>query len=181
MRAVTQYSINLAGYVIHSAVHEALHHVSCVIHTHTVPGMAVAALDEGLLPLCQTAMRFPNIAYHDYEGVALETGERERLVQHLGDSQVMILRNHGLLAVGGSIAEAFNNIYRLERACQVQLAAMACNTKLRLPPAEVIARANRQLSQNNAVYEPGGAKPFGVMEWPALLRMLERRDASYRN
>ncbi len=175
-----QYSINLAGYVIHSAIHEAMPHIGCVIHTHTVAGMAVSALDCGLLPLCQTAMRFPNIGYHDYEGVALETGERERLVEHLGNSQVMILRNHGLLAVGRTIGEAFNSIYRLERACQVQLEAMACNTKLRMPPEEALKRANQQLAQNHAVYEKGGGKPFGEMEWPALLRMLDRRDPSYR-
>jgi ribulose-5-phosphate 4-epimerase/fuculose-1-phosphate aldolase len=177
-----QYGINLAGYVIHSAIHEARHSAGCVIHTHTPAGMAVAALKCGLLPLCQTAMRFPEIAYHDYEGVALELEERKRLVANLGERDVMILRNHGLLAVGRSIPEAFNNMYRLERACQVQLMAMACNTELNFPSELSVRNANNQLAVNNAAGHAGRARPpFGIMEWPALLRRLDKIDASYRN
>lgn len=176
------YSINLAGYVIHSAVHEARHSAGCVIHTHTPAGMAVAALKCGLLPLCQTAMRFANIAYHDYEGVALEAAERERLVANLGDCDVMILRNHGLLATGRTIPEAFNNMYRLERACQVQLMAMACNTELNMPSEQSVKNANVQLSVNMAAGYAGRATPpFGILEWPALLRRMDRKDPSFRD
>src|SRR4029078_1579050 len=116
--------INLAGYVIHSAIHGARHDVGCVLHTHTNAGMAVSVLKCGLLPLTQTAMRWGKIAYHDFEGVAVEIDERERLVRDLGDCEVMILRNHGLLSVGRTIGQAFNSIYRLERACQAPVLAM---------------------------------------------------------
>jgi ribulose-5-phosphate 4-epimerase/fuculose-1-phosphate aldolase len=176
------YGINLAGYVIHSAVHEARHTAGCVLHTHTPAGMAVAALKCGLLPLCQTAMRFSKVAYHDYEGVALNNDERRRLVANLGDSDVMVLRNHGLLAVGRSIPEAFNNMYRLERACQVQLMAMACNTELNFASEASVKNANVQLAVNNAAGHAGrSTPPFGVMEWPALLRRLDKKDPSFRN
>jgi ribulose-5-phosphate 4-epimerase/fuculose-1-phosphate aldolase len=176
------YGINAAGYVIHSAVHEALPDAGCVIHTHTPAGMAVSALKCGLLPMCQTAMRFATVAYHDYEGVALDLDERKRLVANLGDSQVMLLRNHGLLALGRTIPEAFNNMYRLERACQVQLLALACNTELHMPAEEAVKRANVQLSKNTAAGHGGrDTPPFGVLEWPSLLRKLDRRDPSYRN
>ena len=116
--------------MLHSAVHKARHDVDCVIHTHTLAGMAVSAMKCGLLPLAQTAMRFTDVAYHDYEGVALNLDEQERVVRDLGDREAMILRNHGLLVVGASIAEAFNNIFRLERACQLQVTALSCNTEL---------------------------------------------------
>ncbi|HET7875498.1 MAG TPA: class II aldolase/adducin family protein [Methylomirabilota bacterium] len=169
----TEYGVNRAGYVIHSAVHQARPDVACVIHTHTVAGMAVSAMACGLLPIAQTSMRFGEIGYHDYEGVALELDERERLVRDLGHREAMVLRNHGLLVVGASIPEAFNNAYRLERACQVQVAALACNVELRLPPEEVVRATNRQ-------YEPGVRRRFGLLEWPALLRKLDRVDPSYR-
>lgn len=175
-----RYSINLAGYVIHSAIHAARPDLHCIVHTHTPAGMAVSALDCGLLPVCQTAMRFKQVAYHDYEGVALDAGERDRLVSDLGDCEAMILRNHGLLAGGRTVAEAFANIYRLERACQTQLLAMACNSELRLPGKEVLARAASQLSANNAVTGPSGPRAYGALEWEALLRMLDRRDPSYK-
>src|SRR6476619_2067833 len=110
-----EYGINLPGYVIHSAIHGARHDVACVLHTHTNAGMAVSVLKCGLLPLTQTAMRWARIAYHDFEGVVVDLDERKRLVQNLGDSEVMILRNHGLLSVGQTIGQAFSNIYRLEK------------------------------------------------------------------
>jgi ribulose-5-phosphate 4-epimerase/fuculose-1-phosphate aldolase len=141
-----EYGLNLAGYVIHSAIHRARHDVACVLHTHTNAGMAVSALKCGLLPLTQTAMRWSRIAYHDFEGVVVDLDEQKRLIENLGDSEVMILRNHGLLACGRSIAQAFNSIYRLERACQAQLQAMAANAELSLPSSQAIARANSQLS-----------------------------------
>src|SRR6186997_1427371 len=142
------YGINLAGYVIHSAIHAARHDVQCVLHTHTNAGMAVSTLKCGLLPLTQTAMRWGRVAYHDFEGVVVDKDEQKRLVANLGDSEVMILRNHGLLACGITIAQAFNSIYRLERACQTQLLAMACNAEISVPPQDVIARSNAQLAMS---------------------------------
>src|SRR5580658_9056175 len=119
------YGVNRAGFVIHSAVHRARHDVDCVIHTHTAAGMAVSSLECGLMPLNQTAMRFAHAAYHDYEGVVLDLSEQERLVADLGQHDLMILRNHGLLVVGATIAQAFNHIHRAELACKTQLMAMA--------------------------------------------------------
>lgn len=169
----TDYTINPAGYVIHSAVHGARHDAGCVIHTHSRAGMAVSALKCGLLPLTQTAMRFGSIGYHDYEGPAIDLDERKRLVQGLGDNDAMILRNHGLLVASADIAQAFNTIYWLEMACKAQVDAMACNTELHFPSPEVIEKTAH-------LYKPGTRRPYGVMEWPAMLRMLDRRDTSYR-
>jgi ribulose-5-phosphate 4-epimerase/fuculose-1-phosphate aldolase len=170
----TGYGVNRAGYVIHSAVHAARPDVECVIHTHTIAGMAVSAMKCGLLPVAQTSMRFAEIAYHAYEGIAINLDERERLVQDLGDHEGMILRNHGLLTTGASIPEAFNNMFRLERACQVQVSALSCNTEISLPPREIVDRAAH-------LYKPGVRRRFGLLEWPALLRKLDRIDPSYRD
>lgn len=168
-------AVNYAGFVIHSAVHKARRDVSCVMHTHTEAGMAVAALKCGLLPLTQTAMRFHGrIGYHDYEGPALDLGEQARLVADLGDHDAMILRNHGLLACGPTIAEAFNLMYWLERACQAQVAAMSCGAELSLPSEEVARLTAHQ-------YAPGTRRRFGLMEWPTMLRMLDQMDSSYRD
>lgn len=166
--------INRAGYVIHSAVHAARPDVQCAIHTHTRAGMAVSMLECGLLPLTQTAMRFFHIGYHDYEGPALELEERPRLVNNLGTNDALVLRNHGLLAVGASIAQAFNTMLWLENACKAQVDAMACNTPLH-HVSETICEKAFQL------YQPRVRRPFGEMEWPAMLRMLDRRDQSYKN
>ena len=174
------YGINLAGYVIHSAIHAARHDVACVLHTHTNAGMAVSVLKCGLLPLTQTAMRWGKIAYHDFEGVAVELDERERLVADLGDCEVMILRNHGLLSVGQTIGQAFNSIYRLERACETQLLALACNSEITMPPQAVIAKSNAQLTVQPSPDAKGRNWPHGSLEWPALKRMLDRRDPSYK-
>ena len=168
------YGVNRAGFVIHSAVHHARPDVACVIHTHTPAGMAVSALECGLLPLTQTAMFFERVPIHEYEGVAVDLDEQARIVRDLGPHQGMILRNHGLLTVGPSIAEAFAAMYWLERACQAQLKAMACNTPLKTPPDKVVQLTNH-------LYKPTTRRPFGLMEWPALLRMLDRRDPSYRD
>ncbi|OAE57749.1 class II aldolase [Achromobacter insolitus] len=170
---VGDYGINAAGYVIHSAVHGARHDVQCVIHTHTRAGMAVSALKCGLLPLTQTAMRFAKIPYHDYESVAIDLDERERLVADLGQSEAMILRNHGLLAAGPSIAQAFNTLYWLEMACKAQVDALAANRELCLPPPEVIEKTWH-------LYQPTTRRPFGELEWPAMLRLMDRKDPSYR-
>jgi ribulose-5-phosphate 4-epimerase/fuculose-1-phosphate aldolase len=170
----TELGINKAGFVIHGAIHGARHDVDCVIHTHTIAGMAVSAMKCGLMPIAQTSMRFAKIGYHDYEGVAIDTDEQARLVRDLADHAGMILRNHGLLVVGGSIPEAFYNIFKLERACQVQVAALSCNVELQLPPDDVVNESYR-------LYLPTTRRPFGVLEWPALLHKLDKIDPSYRD
>lgn len=175
------YGINRAGYVIHSAVHQLRPDVGCVIHTHTPAGIAVSTLKCGILPISQSAMRFAHIAYHDYEGVAFNEGEKERLGKDLGQANVMVLRNHGLLACGQDIPQAFNNIFRLERICQIQLLAMACNSELSVPSQDVIALSNRQYAGNLAAMGTASGLQLGVMEWPAMLRFLDRRDSSYRS
>lgn len=167
------YGINRAGYVIHSAIHEARHDVACVIHTHSWASMAVSSLACGLLPLNQTAMRFLKIGYHDYQGVVLDDKEKKSLIQDLGAGEALILRNHGALVASSSIAEAFNWMHRLELACRSQLAAMGCNS----PLSEVGAGVLEETWNN---YQPGTRRPYGVMEWPALLRKLDRLDPSYR-
>jgi ribulose-5-phosphate 4-epimerase/fuculose-1-phosphate aldolase len=126
--------VNPAGFTIHSAIHMARPDVACVVHTHTSAGIAVAAQKAGLLPISQHALKFyGHLAYHDYEGIALDLDERERLVHDLGTHNAMVLRNHGLLTCGPSVAEAFHNIYYLERACQAQVAALAGGQELVLP------------------------------------------------
>jgi ribulose-5-phosphate 4-epimerase/fuculose-1-phosphate aldolase len=170
----TEYGVNQAGYVIHSAVHKARHDVDCIIHTHTLAGLAISAMQCGILPIAQSAMRFSDVAYHDYEGVALRLDERERLVQNLGNREAMVLRNHGLLTVGPSIPECFNNMFRFERACQLQVMALSCNTELQFPPEEVLKYTHNQMN-------PNVRRRFGLLEWPALLRKLDRKDPSYRD
>jgi ribulose-5-phosphate 4-epimerase/fuculose-1-phosphate aldolase len=174
------YGVNLAGYVIHSAIHGVRHDVGCVLHTHTNAGMAVSSLKCGLLPMTQTAMRWKKIAYHDFEGVVVDLDEQKRLVANLGDAEVLILRNHGLLACGATVGQAFNSIYRLERACQTQLLALACNAEINMPSDEVIARSNAQLQVMPSPDARGKKRPHGSIEWPALKRMLDRRDPSYK-
>jgi len=168
------YGVNRAGYVIHSAVHAARTEIDCVIHTHSWASMAVSALECGVLPMTQTAMRFMKIGYHDYTGVVLDTAEQASLIEDLGESEALILRNHGALVVGRTVGEAFNWAHRLELACRTQLAAMACNSPLRAVPQPVV-----EATWNN--YQRGTRRPYGVMEWPALLRKLDRLDPSYRN
>ncbi|HEV3009376.1 MAG TPA: class II aldolase/adducin family protein [Burkholderiales bacterium] len=168
------YRFNIAGYVIHGAIHEAKPELHCVIHTHSLAGMAVASLKRGLLPMTQTAMRFAKVAYHDYEGVVLEMEERERLLKNLGDSDVMLLRNHGTLAVGRTVAEAFNNAYRLERACRTQLLAQSANDEILLPSPSVVEKTSH-------LYKPEVRRPMGVLEWPAMRRLADRLDPSYKN
>src|SRR4029453_7715504 len=168
------YGINKAGYVIHGAIHRARHDVACVIHTHTWAGMALSALECGVLPISQTSMRFLKIGYHDYEGVVLDAKkEEESLLRDLGTGEALILRNHGLLTVGKSIGEAFNWMHRLELTARSQLAAMATGAKLVNVP-------KKGLDQTYLNYNPQQRRPSGVMEWPALLRMLDRVAPSYR-
>ncbi|ARP94214.1 class II aldolase/adducin family protein [Bordetella genomosp. 13] len=168
------YGINKAGYVIHSAIHGARHEVDCVIHTHSWASMAVASLECGLLPMTQTAMRFLKIGYHDYQGVVLDTAEQASLLRDLGDGEALLLRNHGALTVGRTVGEAFNWMHRLELACRSQLAAMATGAPLRAVPPDVL-----EATWNN--YQRGTRRPYGLMEWPALLRKLDRIDPGYRD
>jgi len=167
------YGINRAGYVIHSAIHAARPDVACVIHTHAWASMAVSALQCGLLPITQTAMRFLKIGHHDYQGVVLDDAEKAALVEDLRGGEALILRNHGALVVGRTVGETFNWAHRLELACRSQLAAMATNSPLVQVPAEVA-----EATWNN--YQRGTRRPYGLMEWPALLRKLDRLDPGYR-
>lgn len=169
-----ELGINRAGFVIHSAIHAARSDMHCVMHTHSRAGMALSALKCGLLPLTQTATRFDKVAYHDFVGIAIDLSERESLVRDLGDAEVMILRNHGLVALGESVPECFNTMYRLELACKVQVDAMACNTELVLPPEHIVRLANSQ-------WKPGVTRRYGLLEWPAMLRQLEHLDPSYKD
>jgi ribulose-5-phosphate 4-epimerase/fuculose-1-phosphate aldolase len=168
-------AINPAGFTIHSAVHEARPDAGCVIHLHTTAGVAVSAQEDGLLPISQTAL-FPlaQISYHDYEGVALNPEEKQRLVAHLGRSNVMLLRNHGTLALGPTVADAFLNIYTLERACAMQIAAQAGGGRLQHVPQPIVDGIMAQAKQ--VTRGLGGA-----LAWPALLRKLDRIDPSFRN
>ncbi|MBX9943685.1 MAG: class II aldolase/adducin family protein [Reyranella sp.] len=168
------YGVNRAGFVIHSAIHMAKPDVACVIHTHTWPGMAVSTMECGLLPNTQTSMRFAHISYHDYDGVVLDTAAREELVKSLGSNNAMILRNHGLLTTGATIPEAFNAMHRLELSCRTQVAAMSCNTRLVDVPSQVV-----EATYN--MYQPKTRRPFGLLDWPALLRKLDRIDPSFRD
>jgi ribulose-5-phosphate 4-epimerase/fuculose-1-phosphate aldolase len=169
----TSYSVNPAGFTIHSAVHRARPDVNCVLHTHTRAGIAVSALREGLLPISQVALQFyDRLAYHAYEGIALDLAERDRLARDLGDRKAMILRNHGLLTAGESVAEAFSLMFYLERACEIQIAALSTGRELTMPPPEVCAKVARQYEEDD--------EPAGTREWRALLRQLDRTDPSYR-
>ena len=166
-KPATDYGINRSGFVIHGCIHEAREDVKCIIHTHSRAGMAVSAMKCGLLTLTQTGIRFvDHIGYHDYEGPAIDLAERERLVAHLGPHNALILRNHGLLTCGPSAGEAFNLLYNLELACRTQVDAMAASTELTVPSPEVLAKTAR-------LYQPGTRRPYGVLEWHAMLRLLE--------
>jgi ribulose-5-phosphate 4-epimerase/fuculose-1-phosphate aldolase len=182
------YPVNPAGFVIHSAIHAARDDAHCVLHTHTKAGCAVAAQKDGLLPLNQISLEFyNNTAYHDYEGIALDLDERERLVKDLGMKPVMILRNHGLLTVGKDAQQAFLRMYYLEKACEIQLAAQAGGTALVLPPKEVCEHTERQFNAPPAsVTKPVNDGVLADIDgydlsWSALLRLLDRLDPGYKN
>jgi ribulose-5-phosphate 4-epimerase/fuculose-1-phosphate aldolase len=168
-------SVNYAGYVIHSAVHGARHDVACVIHTHTRAGMAVSSMKCGFLPMTQTALNCMPVAYHDYEGPAVDTAERERLVADLGDRNFLILRNHGLLVCDPTAAGAFRSIYAFEAACQAQVDAMSAGTELLTIYDDIVTRSVERRRQAMA------RRPSVELHWPAMLRMLDRRDPSWRD
>jgi ribulose-5-phosphate 4-epimerase/fuculose-1-phosphate aldolase len=167
------FSINPAGFTIHGAVHAARHDVTCVLHTHTTAGVAVSAQQDGLLPVSQQSI-FPlaSIAYHDYEGVALREDEKSRLVADLGDASYLILRNHGLLTVGATVADAFLHMYVLQRACEVQIAAQSGGVPLTRIPQAIVGTAMEQA-------RIGTQGRMGGLVWPGLLRRLDRTFPGY--
>jgi ribulose-5-phosphate 4-epimerase/fuculose-1-phosphate aldolase len=167
----TKEMVNPAGFTIHSAVHDARPDAGCVMHLHTVAGTAVSSQEAGLLPLNQTSMLLNGkVAYHDFEGVALDHDERPRLVADLGDKSAMILRNHGTLVTGASVAEAFTTMYFLERSCEMQVAAQA-GGPLRIPQDAVQDVVEQQAQ--------GLSMVANALVWPGLLRRLDRQNPGY--
>jgi ribulose-5-phosphate 4-epimerase/fuculose-1-phosphate aldolase len=167
----TNNFINPAGFTIHSAIHESREDAHCIVHLHSNDGVAVASLKDGLLPLSQTGMLVRSqIAYHDYEGVALFEEEKERLVKDLGEARLMILRNHGTLALGKNVAEAFTNIYFLEKACSYQVRTLSGNLELNYPSEESIETTRQQGE---------GREMAAALLWPAVKRKMERLDSSF--
>ncbi|MGU3435084.1 class II aldolase/adducin family protein [Actinomycetes bacterium M1A6_2h] len=177
----TAYQVNPAGFVIHSAIHAARSDAQCVLHTHTRAGCAVAAQEDGLLPLNQISMEFyGRIGYHDYEGVALDLGEQKRLVADLGSHSSMILRNHGLLTVGDTAGQAFLRMLYLDKACQIQVDALSGGGKVILPSPEVAEHAARQLNGQDAG-DDFVDDSANELAWSALLRLAERIAPDYRH
>ncbi|WP_184520701.1 class II aldolase/adducin family protein [Muricoccus pecuniae] len=174
------HEVNVAAFVIHAAIHKSSHDAACVLHTHSDASLAVSGQEEGLLPLSQFAMRFyRRQSFHDYEGVAIDLDEQERLVRDLGGNKVMLMRNHGILTTGRTPGEAFMLLYYFERAARIQLdmqAAATSGARLVIPPHEVCERAARQFWERQ-----GDILVPGEREWPALLRQLDRTDPSFRN
>jgi ribulose-5-phosphate 4-epimerase/fuculose-1-phosphate aldolase len=169
------YDVNPAGFTIHSAVHAARDDANCVLHVHSVNGVAVSAQAEGVLPLSQHSIFvLASLAYHDYEGVALDADEKPRLVRDLSDKRFLMLRNHGLLTVGRSVAEAFVAMFFFETSCIIQVRALAGGTPVRRIGQAIVDGAEQQWQ---AVTQGAG----GGLAWPALLRRLDRVDASYRD
>ena len=171
----SEYEINPAGFTIHSAVHEAREDAQCVMHLHTKEGVAVSTQQQGLLALSQQSL-FPlsGLSYHDYEGVALNPEEKQRLVADLGHTQFLILRNHGLLTCAGSIADAFLNMYILQKACEIQLLAQSSGQALIKIPDAILAGIQQA---GQAVTRNAG----GQLAWPGLLRRLDRMAAPYKD
>lgn len=168
------FMVNKAGFTIHSAVHAGREDAYCVFHLHTVAGTAVSSLEAGLLPINQTAMILNGeIAYHDYEGIAFNHDERPRLVADLGTKSAMMLRNHGTLTVGGTVAGAFMTMYFLERACEIQVAATSGGMKVLTPKKEV-----QDLVAQQAKMERAGAER---LVWPALIRLLDKKLPGYKD
>ncbi|MFM8499490.1 MAG: class II aldolase/adducin family protein [Chakrabartia sp.] len=173
----TAHPVNPAGFTIHSALHMAREDAHAVMHVHTPAGQAVSAMREGLLPHTQTAMiALHDIAYHEYEGIATDLEERERLVEDMGHKNMMILRNHGTLAVGPSVAECFLRLYFLERACDAQVKMLSAGRDCLYNPPQGTPEKVEQQSNG-----PGMALVARGLAWPALLRKLDRIDPSYRS
>lgn len=170
------YPVNPAGFTIHSAIHAARHDAACVLHTHTLNGVAVSAQEAGVLPISQQSIFvLGSLAYHDYEGVALRDDEKPRLVADLGDKNYLMLRNHGLLTLGATVADAVVAMYLFEAVCTIQVRAQAGGGPLRTIGPEIVSSSARQAMQ---VTRGQGA---GALAWPGLLRRLDRIDPSYRS
>jgi ribulose-5-phosphate 4-epimerase/fuculose-1-phosphate aldolase len=169
------FPVNAAGFTIHSAIHMNREDANCVIHLHTTDGVAVSAQKDGLLPLDQHAMMITcDLAYHDYEGIALDLDERDRLVIDIADKNAMLLRNHGTLAVGKNCADAFLRMYYLERACSMQVRALGGGAELNWP--------NQGVPEKTAMQGKGAFEGLvGALAWPALRRKCDRVDPSYKN
>ncbi len=168
------FPVNPAGFTIHSAIHAARHDAQCVLHVHSLNGVAVSAQKNGVLPLSQQSIFIlSSLAYHDYEGVALNDEEKPRLVADLGNKNYLMLRNHGLLTVGKTIADAFVNMYVFESACSIQIRAQSGGGELIGIPPAIVAGARQQA---RAVTKSQG----GMLAWPGLLRRLDRLDPSFR-
>ena len=172
----SEFPVNPAGFTIHSAIHSARHDAQCVMHTHTLNGIAVSAQKGGVLPLSQQSIFvLSSLSYHDYEGVALRDDEKPRLVADLGpDHNFLMLRNHGLLTLGRSVADAFLSMYFFEAVCTIQVRAMAGGTELIPVDSRIIATAAEQA---RVVTRGAGG---GALAWPGLLRRLDRMDPSFR-
>jgi len=167
----SEEAVNRTGFVIHSTIHAARPDAACVMHSHTEAGMAVSVLEEGLQPMIQDALPlYGRVSYHDYEGLAVDTAERERLAASLGGNNAMILRNHGLLTCGATVGEAFMTMYYLERACKVQMQVLASGQQYTLPSAELCDQAAREYADF----------PYGRYEWPALVRLADDRSPGFR-
>ncbi|MBV1831822.1 class II aldolase/adducin family protein [Komagataeibacter sp. AV436] len=168
-----QSNVNAAGFVIHSAIHQARPDLKCIIHTHTPNGAGVSAQEDGLLPISQHALKFYGcLSYHAYEGIALRAEEKERLIADLGTNNAMILRNHGLLVGGRHVAHAFHEIYFLERACQIQIHALAGGRQLSYPPEDVRRRTAEQFQRDEA-------EEIIQRAWTAALSLIEDEKESY--
>lgn len=169
-----QYPVNRAGFMLHSAVHAARPDLGCVIHTHSRAGMAVSALKEGILPLTQYSMRFYDaIGYHDYEEPTVDESERQRVARDLGPHSALILRNHGLLAAGPTVADAWNLMYWLEASCKVQIDVLSTGREVSTPSHELATQMAKR-------YGPQGKLNLAPIEWPAMLRLLDKQDRSFR-
>lgn len=173
----SEFGINPAGYTIHSAVHMGRKDAGCVMHTHTAAGLGVATQKSGLLPLTQMALAvIAQTGYHDYEGPAFDLGERDRLIKDLASNNVLILRNHGLLTVGKTVAEAFVWLFRAERACRFQLSFQQAGVSPQEIPKEV---QDVSIERSKKAISASGHRPIGEFEWPALIRKLNRENPGY--
>ena len=173
----SEFGINPAGYTIHSAVHMGRKDAGCVMHTHTAAGLGVATQKSGLLPLTQMALAvIAQTGYHDYEGPAFDLRERDRLINDLASNNVLILRNHGLLTVGKTVAEAFVWLFRAERACRFQLSFQQAGVPAQEIPKEV---QDISIERSKKAISASGHRPIGQFEWPALLRKLNRENPGY--
>ena len=165
--------MNFTGFVIHSGIYNQREDVNCIMHSHPPAGLAVSSLKEGFVPVVQDAFQFYNrVSYHEYEGLSLNLDERDRLAANLGDNPVMIMRNHGMLTVGSTVAQAYVRMHYFELSCQVQLDAFSTGREIHLPSKEVCEHAAIQYQKS---------APAGTYEWPALIRELDTFDTSYRD